>query len=45
MRNSLFHFVTGTAVAGVLTYRVITYWLPVIPGLVCLAALRRRRAL
>jgi undecaprenyl-diphosphatase len=37
--------VTGTAVAGVLTYRVVTYWLPVIPGLVCLAALRRRRAL
>jgi uncharacterized membrane protein YbhN (UPF0104 family)/membrane-associated phospholipid phosphatase len=36
---------TGTAVAGVLTYRVVTYWLPVLPGLFCVAALRRRRAL
>ena len=36
---------TGTAVAGVLTYRVVTYWLPVLPGLVSVAALGRRRAL
>ena len=35
----------GPAVAGVLTYRLITYWLPVLPGLVCVAALRRRKAL
>jgi glycosyltransferase 2 family protein len=35
----------GVAVAGVLSYRLITYWLPVLPGLVCAASLRRRRAI
>ncbi len=29
------------AVAGVLTYRLITYWLPIIPGAVALKLLRR----
>ena len=36
---------TAAAVAGVLTYRVITYWLPVVPGLVFVGVLKRRRAL
>ena len=35
----------GAAVAGVLTYRVITYWLPVLPGLALVRSLRRRHAL
>ena len=35
----------GMAVAGVLSYRLITYWLPVLPGLACAASLRRRRAI
>ncbi len=35
----------GVAVAGVLSYRLITYWLPVLPGLACAASLRRRRAI
>jgi undecaprenyl-diphosphatase len=33
------------AVAGVITYRLITYWLPVAPGAVAFRALRRRRLL
>jgi undecaprenyl-diphosphatase len=32
----------GPAVAAVLTYRLITYWLPVAPGAVALHLLRRR---
>ena len=32
----------GPAVAAVLTYRLITYWLPVAPGAVALHVLRRR---
>jgi uncharacterized membrane protein YbhN (UPF0104 family)/membrane-associated phospholipid phosphatase len=32
---------TGPAVATVLAYRLITYWLPVLPGLVALRVLRR----
>jgi undecaprenyl-diphosphatase len=36
---------TGSAVAGVLTYRVITYWLPVLPGLAFLSLLKRRSLL
>jgi len=36
---------TAAAVAGVLTYRVITYWLPVVPGLVFVGVLKRRHAL
>jgi len=36
---------TAPAVAGVLTYRLITYWLPVLPGLFFLGVLRRRHAL
>ena len=35
----------ATAVAGVLSYRLVTYWLPVLPGLACAAALRRRHAI
>ena len=33
------------AVAAVITYRLITYWLPVAPGAVALHHLRRRGAL
>ncbi|GAC1318758.1 MAG: lysylphosphatidylglycerol synthase transmembrane domain-containing protein [Acidimicrobiales bacterium] len=36
---------SAAAVAGVLTYRLITYWLPVLPGLVFVAVLKRRNAL
>jgi undecaprenyl-diphosphatase len=32
---------TGPAVATVLSYRLITYWLPVVPGLVAFRVLRR----
>jgi undecaprenyl-diphosphatase len=32
---------TGPAVATVLAYRLITYWLPVVPGFVALRVLRR----
>jgi uncharacterized protein (TIRG00374 family) len=32
----------GPAVAAVLTYRLITYWLPVVPGGIALHVLRRR---
>ncbi|SBT42490.1 lysylphosphatidylglycerol synthase domain-containing protein [Micromonospora narathiwatensis] len=34
----------GTAVAGVLIYRLATFWLPVLPGYVALRLLVRRRA-
>ncbi len=33
---------SGAAVSAVLTYRLSTYWLPVIPGWVCLRVLQRR---
>jgi undecaprenyl-diphosphatase len=36
---------TGPAVAAVLTYRLITYWLPVLPGMVAFHTLRRRALL
>lgn len=32
-------------VAGVLAYRLITFWLPVLPGAACLLVLRRRQLL
>src|SRR5581483_2967173 len=32
---------SGPAIAAVLTYRLITYWLPVIPGFVAFRLLRR----
>ena len=35
----------GVAVAGVLSYRMVTYWLPVLPGFVCAVFLRRRHAI
>ena len=35
----------AVAVAGVLSYRLVTYWLPVLPGLACAASLRRRHAI
>ncbi len=40
-----FGVATGPAVAGVLTYRLLTYWLPILPGLVCLRRLQRDRRL
>jgi undecaprenyl-diphosphatase len=33
---------SGPAIAGVLAYRLITFWLPVVPGFVAYRALRRR---
>jgi undecaprenyl-diphosphatase len=36
---------TGPAIAAVLTYRLITYWLPVLPGLVSFHLLRRNGTL
>ncbi|MEY2583131.1 MAG: hypothetical protein QOE09_2980 [Ilumatobacteraceae bacterium] len=33
---------TGPAVAAVLTYRLITYWLPVLPGMFAFRQMRRR---
>ncbi|MGZ4784355.1 MAG: lysylphosphatidylglycerol synthase transmembrane domain-containing protein [Acidimicrobiales bacterium] len=35
----------GIAFAGVISYRLVTYWLPIVPGLVCAAFLRRRQAI
>lgn len=35
----------GAAVAAVLTYRLITFWLPIIPGVLIFRSLRRRRIL
>ncbi len=36
---------TGPAVAGVLVYRLLGFWLPIIPGLLALRYLRRKRVL
>lgn len=36
---------TGPAVAGVLVYRIVTYWLPVLPGAVAFGVLRARDVL
>jgi undecaprenyl-diphosphatase len=36
---------SGPAVAGVLIFRLLTYWAPMIPGVVALRSLRRRGAL
>jgi undecaprenyl-diphosphatase len=36
---------SGPAVATVLTYRLITYWLPVLPGVVFYRLLRRNGSL
>jgi undecaprenyl-diphosphatase len=36
---------SGTAMAAVLTYRLTTFWLPIIPGAVTFRILRRRRVL
>lgn len=35
----------GPALAGVLIFRLLTFWLPLVPGAVALARLRRRRVL
>jgi undecaprenyl-diphosphatase len=35
----------GPAVAAVLAYRLITYWLPTVPGVVAFQQLRRRNIL
>jgi uncharacterized membrane protein YbhN (UPF0104 family) len=34
---------TGPAVAGVLTYRLLTFWLPIIPGFLALRFLQHRQ--
>jgi uncharacterized protein (TIRG00374 family) len=36
---------TAPVVTGVVAYRLISYWLPVLPGAVSLVVLRRRRVL
>lgn len=36
---------SGVAVASVLAFRLVTYWLPILPGAAAFHALRRRRAL
>jgi glycosyltransferase 2 family protein len=36
---------SGVAVAGVLAFRLVTYWLPILPGAAAFHALRRRRVL
>jgi uncharacterized protein (TIRG00374 family) len=33
------------AVAGVLAYRIVSYWLPIIPGLIAFRWLRRTNAI
>jgi uncharacterized membrane protein YbhN (UPF0104 family) len=33
---------TGPAVAGVLTYRLLTFWLPILPGFLALRYLQHR---
>jgi undecaprenyl-diphosphatase len=40
-----FNVTSGQAVAGVLVFRLVTYWLPVLPGAAAVAVLRRRGAL
>ena len=35
----------GPAIAGVLAFRLVTYWLPIVPGAVAVRVLRRRQAL
>jgi undecaprenyl-diphosphatase len=35
----------GPAIAGVLAFRLITYWLPILPGALAVRALRRRQVL
>lgn len=35
----------GPAIAGVLSFRLLTYWAPVVPGLIAVRWLRRHRAL
>jgi uncharacterized protein (TIRG00374 family) len=39
------HVAAGPAVAGVLTFRLITFWLPIAPGAWAFTHLRRRRIL
>ena len=36
-----FNFPSGSAVAGVLAFRLVTYWLPILPGTTAFRALRR----
>ncbi len=36
---------SGPAIAGVLSFRLVTYWLPILPGVVSLHYLRRKKAL
>jgi glycosyltransferase 2 family protein len=35
----------GPAIAGVLAFRLLTFWLPILPGWVCFQALRSRRVI
>jgi uncharacterized membrane protein YbhN (UPF0104 family) len=35
----------GLAVAGVLTYRLFTFWLPILPGLAAFRYLHRRQVI
>jgi undecaprenyl-diphosphatase len=39
-----FGVTAGTAIAGVLAFRLVTYWLPIVPGLLSLRSLRKARA-
>jgi uncharacterized membrane protein YbhN (UPF0104 family) len=36
------HMEPGAAVAAVLSYRLLTYWLPILPGWLAFHALERR---
>ena len=40
-----FGMATGPAVSAVLVYRLVTYWLPVLPGAILYRGLRRRKVL
>jgi glycosyltransferase 2 family protein len=36
---------SGPAIAGVLAFRLLTFWLPILPGWVCFQVLRRRHVI
>lgn len=40
---TLYHAAPAAALAAVLLYRLITYWLPLLPGSIALIAIRRKR--
>ena len=43
--RSAAHDVAGQCMAGVLTFRLLTFWLPILPGFLAFRYLQRRQVL